>query len=101
MNFGSKISARKPNYSLSFTFSFFKSEEIFSCQNGSKTKRSRGYANRTTDRKPNRECGSFSGKNIVKTPPEQQNLSDLNKLWIDVYSYIKRSQSHPITNLHT
>ena len=47
------------------------------------------------------ECGSFNGKNIVKTPPEQQNMSDLGKLCMDVYSYSKRSQSHPITNVHT
>ena len=47
------------------------------------------------------ECGSFNGKNIVKTPPEQQNLSDLVKSCMDVYSYSKRSQSHPITNVHT
>ena len=52
MNFGSKISARKPNYSLSFTFCFFKSlarwqrNGIFSRQNGTKTKCSWGYANR-------------------------------------------------------
>ena len=86
MNFGSKISARKPKACL-LRFAFLKVFPLAKKRDFFAPKRNQKQSARgvmlMTDRKTNRECGSFSSKNI-KTPPEHQNLSDLCKLCMGV-----------------